>query len=169
MGDFYGPIDFVILDMAEDSRTRIILGRPCLATAGCKIDVKEGKLTFDVGEHHAKFGLFKDFESSPSTVSCCRCEVVDYDEPVSMLEITQNDPSGFDYALFEGFGLDGVTADSLAPSVVKDKPYAIDEGYVIDCCRFITLMMFMPPMSGSVHELDLDFKLEFPFDGDGIG
>ena len=55
--------------------------------------VKEGKLTFDVGEHHAKLGLFKDFESSPSTFSCCRCEVVDSDEPVSILEITQNDPS----------------------------------------------------------------------------
>jgi len=43
------PIDLVVLDMAEDSRTQIILGRPFLATAGCKIDVKEGKLTFDVG------------------------------------------------------------------------------------------------------------------------
>ena len=28
MGDFYMPIDFVILDMAEDSHTQIILGRP---------------------------------------------------------------------------------------------------------------------------------------------
>jgi len=61
VGDFYVPIDFVILDIAEDSRTQITLGRPFLATAGCKIDVKEGKLTFDVGEHHAEFGLFKDF------------------------------------------------------------------------------------------------------------
>ena len=49
VGYFYVPIDFVVLDMAEDSHTQIILGRPFLATAGCKIDVKEGKLTFDVG------------------------------------------------------------------------------------------------------------------------
>jgi len=48
VGDFYVPIDFVVLDMAEDYRTQIILGRPFLATVGCKIDVKEGKLTFDV-------------------------------------------------------------------------------------------------------------------------
>jgi len=53
VGDFYVPIDFVILDMAEYSRTQIILGRPFLATTGCKMDVKEGKLTCDVGEHHA--------------------------------------------------------------------------------------------------------------------
>jgi len=36
VGDFYVPIDFVVLDMAKDSRTQIILGRPFLATAGCK-------------------------------------------------------------------------------------------------------------------------------------
>jgi len=50
VGDFYVPIDFVILDMAKDSRTQIILGRPFLATTGCKIDVKEGKITFDMAE-----------------------------------------------------------------------------------------------------------------------
>jgi len=47
--DFYVPIDFMILDMAEDARIQIILGRPFLAIVGCKIDVKEGRLTFDVG------------------------------------------------------------------------------------------------------------------------
>ena len=46
MGDFYVPIDFVVLDMDEDCRTQIILGRAFLATAGCKIDVKEGRLYF---------------------------------------------------------------------------------------------------------------------------
>jgi len=51
VGDFYVPIDFVILDMAEDARTQVILRRHFLATAGCKIDVKEGRLTFDVGEN----------------------------------------------------------------------------------------------------------------------
>jgi len=65
--DFYVPIDFVILDIAKDSRIQIIFGRLFLATMGCKIDIKEGKLTFDVGEKHAGFGSFKDFESSPST------------------------------------------------------------------------------------------------------
>ena len=58
MDDFYVPIDFVILNMAKDARTQIILGRPFLAIAGCKIDVKEGRLTFNVGEPHVEFGLF---------------------------------------------------------------------------------------------------------------
>jgi len=67
VGDFYVLVDFVILDMTEDACTEIILGRPFLATAGCKIDVKGGRLTFDIGEHHAHFGLFKDHESSFSS------------------------------------------------------------------------------------------------------
>ena len=75
MGDFYVLIDFVILDMAEDSHIQIILRRLVLATAGCKI-VNEGKLTFDVGEHHAVVGLFKGCNSSPTTLSCCACEVL---------------------------------------------------------------------------------------------
>ena len=49
VGDLYVPVDFVILEMEEDMRTPIILGRPFLATAGCRIDVKNGKLSFDVG------------------------------------------------------------------------------------------------------------------------
>jgi len=62
LGSLFVPIDFVVLNMAEDPRTQIILGRPLLATIGCKIDIKERKLTFDVGEYQAEFGLFKDFE-----------------------------------------------------------------------------------------------------------
>jgi len=154
--------------MAEDSCTQIILGRPFLATVGCKIDVKEGKLTFDVGEHHVEFGLFKDFESSPPTFSCCGCEVVDSNEPVSMIEMSRNDPSSFDYTFFEGSRLDNVKVDSFPPSIIETKPYAVDEGYLSACCRFFILWMSMPLMGGGVHELDLDVEFDFgPYDGDG--
>ena len=43
VGDLYVPIDFVILEMEEDMHTPITLRRPFLATAGCQIDVKNGK------------------------------------------------------------------------------------------------------------------------------
>ncbi|GJS50718.1 reverse transcriptase domain-containing protein [Tanacetum coccineum] len=39
------PIDFVILDMPEDSRILIILGRPFLAAARAMIDVFNKKIT----------------------------------------------------------------------------------------------------------------------------
>jgi len=58
--------------------------------------------------------------------------------------------------------------DSLPLSIIEDKHYTIDEGYVSDCCRFITLMMSMPLMSGGARELDVDVELDFgPFDGNG--
>ena len=88
------PIDFVVLDMVEDYCTQIILGRPFLATAGCKIDVKEGKLTFDVGEHHVEFGFFNDVKPS-ATFACCGCDTIDLDEPVNLPVLTLNDPVEF--------------------------------------------------------------------------
>ena len=55
VGDLYIPIDFVILEMEEDTQTLIILGRPFLATVGCCIDVKNGTLSFDMGNDHMEF------------------------------------------------------------------------------------------------------------------
>ena len=47
-----------------------------------------------MGEHYVEFGLFKDFESAPSTLPYCWGEV-DSNEPVSMLDMTLNDPYQF--------------------------------------------------------------------------
>ncbi|XP_058724814.1 uncharacterized protein LOC131596224 [Vicia villosa] len=57
IGQFYIPTDFIIMDIQEDSNIPIILGRPFLATAGAIIDVKRGKLTFEVGEEKIEFIL----------------------------------------------------------------------------------------------------------------
>nr|GEX18268.1 reverse transcriptase domain-containing protein [Tanacetum cinerariifolium] len=46
---FILPIDFVILDMQEDFRISIILGRPFIATARAMIDVFNKKITIRVG------------------------------------------------------------------------------------------------------------------------
>jgi hypothetical protein len=44
------PIDFVVIEMDEDPDTRLIFGRPFLNTAGTQIDVRGGKLTFEIGK-----------------------------------------------------------------------------------------------------------------------
>ncbi|XP_050917304.1 uncharacterized protein LOC127132397, partial [Lathyrus oleraceus] len=59
IGQFYIPTDFTIMDIREDDTTPIILGRPFLATAGAIIDVKRGRLTFEVGEEKIEFILSK--------------------------------------------------------------------------------------------------------------
>ena len=57
IGQFYIPTDFIIMDIKEDNVTPIILGRPFLATVGAIIDVKRGKITFEVGEEKVEFIL----------------------------------------------------------------------------------------------------------------
>jgi len=168
VGDFYMPIDFMILEMAEDAHTQIIIGRPLLATASCEINVKEGKLTFEKEENHVEFGLFNDCESSPSIFSCCGCEAIILNEHVNILDIHSNDPPIFYYASFEGQGFDNVKVESMPPSIVKDEPYAVNERYSSDCCRFVTLIKSMPTVSRVECDIDVDIEIEFeggPFDG----
>ncbi|XP_021747615.1 DNA damage-inducible protein 1-like, partial [Chenopodium quinoa] len=50
VGKFFIPCDFVVMEMEEDAHVPIILGRPFLATAGAIIDMKNGKITFEVGD-----------------------------------------------------------------------------------------------------------------------
>ena len=42
------PIDFIILEILEDEKLSIILGRPFLSTAGVLVDYAEGKIVFNV-------------------------------------------------------------------------------------------------------------------------
>ncbi|GJV99600.1 DNA-directed DNA polymerase, partial [Tanacetum coccineum] len=51
------PIDFVILDIPEDLRVPITLGRPFLATARAMIDVFNKKITLKVGDDEVIFDI----------------------------------------------------------------------------------------------------------------
>jgi len=74
VGDLYVLVDFIILEMKEDMHTPIILGRLFLATAGCCIDVKNGKLSFDVDDVHVEFNLIK---GSKFPLICGECHWID--------------------------------------------------------------------------------------------
>ncbi|XP_042472219.1 uncharacterized protein LOC122054860 [Zingiber officinale] len=56
------PTDFIIMDMKEDLKIPIILGRPFLVTAGALIDVKNHKLSLEIGKERIEFDL-----SNPSS------------------------------------------------------------------------------------------------------
>ncbi|KAK5774610.1 hypothetical protein PVK06_042466 [Gossypium arboreum] len=47
---FIFPVDFIVLDIEEDSNTPLIFGQPFLATAQTIIDVGTGELTLRVGD-----------------------------------------------------------------------------------------------------------------------
>lgn len=63
IGQLYIPKDFVVMDIKEDLSILILLGRPFLATVWAIIDVKRGKLTFEVGEEKLS-SFFPSYEST---------------------------------------------------------------------------------------------------------
>ncbi|GKA89650.1 DNA-directed DNA polymerase, partial [Tanacetum coccineum] len=63
---FVLPIDFVILDMPEDSRIPIILERPFLATAQAMIDVFNKKRMLRVGDDEVIFDVNQSFKRPPA-------------------------------------------------------------------------------------------------------
>ena len=46
--NFLVPVDFVVLDMQEDMKTPLILGRPFLSTTNVHIDVRAREIKFHI-------------------------------------------------------------------------------------------------------------------------
>ncbi|GJS73132.1 DNA-directed DNA polymerase [Tanacetum coccineum] len=80
---FILPIDFVILDMPEDSRIPIILGRPFLATARVMIDVFNKKITLKVGDDDVIFGMHQSMKRPPTEDDECY-DIDDLDDTINM-------------------------------------------------------------------------------------
>ncbi|GKD98665.1 putative reverse transcriptase domain-containing protein, partial [Tanacetum coccineum] len=55
IGEFIFPVDFIILDIPEDIKVPLIIGRPFFSTARAKIDVFKRKITLRVGEEKIIF------------------------------------------------------------------------------------------------------------------
>ncbi|GJY34903.1 retrovirus-related pol polyprotein from transposon TNT 1-94 [Tanacetum coccineum] len=63
---FILPIDFIILDVLEDFRMPIILGRPLLTNAYAKIDVFKRSISLEVGNEKVIFKLTNDLHDMKS-------------------------------------------------------------------------------------------------------
>ncbi|GJX37424.1 hypothetical protein Tco_0250727 [Tanacetum coccineum] len=75
---FIFPVDFVVLDMKEDHKIPIILGRPFLATAHAMIDVFNKKISFKVGNETITFDIEKSMKfSTPKDEECLSVDMVD--------------------------------------------------------------------------------------------
>ena len=64
MGKFVFPVDFVVMDMEEDTQVPLLLGRPFPITRAALIDVKKGELTLRVGGEVVHFNLNKILKHS---------------------------------------------------------------------------------------------------------
>ncbi|GJU05628.1 putative reverse transcriptase domain-containing protein [Tanacetum coccineum] len=63
IGKFTFPVDFIILDMPEDIKVPLILGRPFLSTTRAKIAIYKRKITLRVGEEKIVFTSVKSASS----------------------------------------------------------------------------------------------------------
>ena len=92
IGKFFIPVDFIVLDMAEDTQIPIILERPFLHTAGAIIDVKKGKLTLEIGEEKVTFSL-SDAMRKPMIEECVYAiDVIDHSTEESWSRSLLRDP-----------------------------------------------------------------------------
>ncbi|XP_015947157.1 uncharacterized protein LOC107472116 [Arachis duranensis] len=65
VGDFIFPADFVLLDMQEEAKASIILGRPFLATTGVVIDVQKGDLNLRLHNEKMTINVLKAMSYPP--------------------------------------------------------------------------------------------------------
>jgi len=56
--------------MDEDDQVPVLLGRPFFATAGAIVDVKGGRIAFQVSDEMVGFGM-KTINKEPFDFSCC--------------------------------------------------------------------------------------------------
>ncbi|GJV76354.1 hypothetical protein Tco_1507938 [Tanacetum coccineum] len=97
---FIFPVDFVVLDMKEDHKIPIILGRPFLATAHVMIDVFNKKISFEMGNETITFDIEKSMKFSILKDDTClfidivKAAVLDH-----VQEVLPSDPQ--DSLLFE--------------------------------------------------------------------
>jgi len=74
---FIFPADFVVLDMEEDTKVPIILGRPFLATGRALIDVQQGKLMLRVADDKVTFSISEAMKHKVEKEDCFRAEIIE--------------------------------------------------------------------------------------------
>ncbi|XP_013617542.1 PREDICTED: uncharacterized protein LOC106324065 [Brassica oleracea var. oleracea] len=57
VGNTYVPADFVVLELKEESKDPLILGRPFLCTVGAIIDVRQGQIDLNLGDIVMQFEM----------------------------------------------------------------------------------------------------------------
>ncbi|GJR50277.1 reverse transcriptase domain-containing protein [Tanacetum coccineum] len=110
VGKFTFPVDFVILEMEEDSKVPLLLGRHFLYTADVVIRVKQKQLNLGVGTKRMTFSIDSAMKHSYSNDDTCfSIDVID--------EILEED---FDALLDEGSKI----LHSIEGTILEDKLFA---------------------------------------------
>ncbi|XP_006584380.1 uncharacterized protein LOC114420627 [Glycine soja] len=82
------PVDFVIMDIEEDTKIPLILGRPFMLTSNCVVDIGNDNLEMSVDDQKVTFNLFEAIKYTKEDMRCFKAEEVDK-EDVNTLQTTQ--------------------------------------------------------------------------------
>ncbi|KAL2317377.1 hypothetical protein Fmac_031253 [Flemingia macrophylla] len=74
---FLFPVDFVVMDMEEDTEVPLILGRPFMKTARVIIDMDDGKFKVRVQDEEVVFNVFEAMKFPKGSKDCFRVDVMD--------------------------------------------------------------------------------------------
>ena len=72
VGKFIFLVDFVIMQMEEDTQVPLLLRRPFLATGAALIDVQKGELTLRVGNEAVHFNINRSLEHPDVDAESCK-------------------------------------------------------------------------------------------------
>lgn len=75
--DFLFPANFVILDMPEDSKKPLLLGRPFLAKDRALIDVKLGELILRFKQEKVMFNVLDTMNHGKENAQCYKIDIVE--------------------------------------------------------------------------------------------
>ena len=78
---FIFPVDFAVIDIEEDKRVPLLLGRPFLATGAALMDVKKGELTLRAGDEAVHFNLNQSLKQPK--FDNVDCKIVETKVPIS--------------------------------------------------------------------------------------
>nr|KAJ0202196.1 hypothetical protein LSAT_V11C600327700 [Lactuca sativa] len=98
VGDFYYPVDFLMLDTVstyKESQPSIILGRPLLTAINAQINCRTGAMDISFGNRKLRIDIFNTFPNSPSDYECYHVDVVDDLVHQFTLKILHPDPLEF--------------------------------------------------------------------------
>jgi len=73
------PADFILMDIEEDAKIPLILGRPFMSTASCVVDMGKGKLELSVEDQKISFDLFEAMKHSNDHKACFDIEKVEHE------------------------------------------------------------------------------------------
>ncbi|KAH1202510.1 hypothetical protein GmHk_17G048961 [Glycine max] len=71
------PVDFVIMDIEEDAKIPLIMGRPFMLTAKCVVELGNDNLEMSVEEQKSTFNLFEAIKHPSNNKICFKVEEIE--------------------------------------------------------------------------------------------